>query len=436
MRTWTILALLLEAAACDKQPKPEPPAKPDPPSPVPVVDTTAPPGPGITPTPIGADVERLATASNAFGFELWARLRSTSGNLAISPMSISTALAMTWGGAKGETAAEMQKALRIDVPADQAMPAWGKIAGGLQDKQTRLDLRIANQLFGEKTYKFETAYLDGMKAAYGAPLEPLDFANAPEPARAHINKWVEGHTERRIKDLLPPASITSGTRLVLVNAIYFLANWKDAFEKRSTTQQPFSVAAGKTRPAMMMRRRGSYRLAKADGVAMLELPYVGDSAAMLVVLPDRSSSLDAVEKSLDASKLAAWTQALAGQEVDVWLPRFLIDPPVTMELTPPLKALGMAHAFDPGRADFTGIANPPNPSDRLFIGAVFHKTFVKVDEKGTEAAAATAVVMAPGAGPPPPAAEFRADRPFLFFIVDKATRLVLFMGRVAEPKDS
>jgi serpin B len=447
MRTCMVLALAVGGVACDKKPAeppattptttpvPSPPSAPQQPEPGPSAPSSAPsPASSSAPAVAPAAVAPLAAASNAFGFDLWSRMRATPGNLALSPASISTALAMTWGGAKGDTAAEMKQTLRLTVDADAAMAGWGKLSAALQDRSRSLRLRIANRLFGEQTYKFEPAYLDRTKAAFGAPLEALDFAHAPEPARAHINKWVEDQTEQRIKDLLPPRSVTSDTRLVLVNAIYFLADWQEQFERQATIERPFSIAPGKTRPAKLMRREGRYRLAQAGGVSVLELPYVGGDAAMLVVLPDKVDGLEAVEKSLDAAKLTAWTQALADREVFVWLPRFVVDPPAAMELAKPLQALGMARAFDAGRADFTGIANPPKPNDRLYIGAVFHKAFVKVDEKGTEAAAATAVMMPKGAGMPPQPIEFKADHPFLFFIVDKASGLVLFMGRVAEPR--
>ncbi len=388
-----------------------------------------------TTTPPPAAAAPLAAASNAFGLELWSRLRSTPGNLTISPASIQAALAMTWGGARGETAAEMKRVLRLDVDPGAAMAGWGQLAAALQDPKRPFKLRIANRLFGEQSYRFEPAYLEQTRAAYGAPLEPLDFKHAAEPARAHINKWIEEQTEQRIKDLLPPRSIDPDTRLALVNAIYFLADWMAPFDKFATTPQPFAVAPGKTAQAMLMRRRGDYRMAKADGARVLELPYAGGDAAMLVVLPDETFGLPAVEQSLDAAKLTAWTRALAEQEVVVWLPRFVIDPPAAMALKEPLVALGMARAFDSARADFTGIANPPRPEDRLNLGEVFHKAFVKVDEKGTEAAAATAVVMPRGAAMRPPAAELKVDHPFLFFIVDRPTGLVLFMGRVTEPKE-
>jgi serpin B len=380
-----------------------------------------------------SDPGPLARASNAFGFELWQRVRAGGGNLAISPASISSALAMTWGGARGDTASEMKQTLRIDVDAEVAMTGWGQLTTALQSKP-KLTLRIANRLFGEKSYRFEDAYLAKTKAAYGAALEPIDFAKSPEPSRAHINAWVEQQTENRIKNLLPPRSIDADTRLVLVNAIYFLANWQAQFEKRQTSQQHFKLAPGKNKPAMLMTRRGSYRIVRADDMAMLELPYVDGNTAMLVVLPDQIDGLDQIETRLNDERLSAWTSSLVGEELLVTLPRFKIDLPSAMDLAHPLKSSGMNAAFDLARADFTGIANPPSAADRLVIGAVFHKAFVKVDEQGTEAAAATAISI-PRGGRPRPTPEFRADHPFLFLIVDKTSGLVLFIGRVVDPID-
>jgi len=384
-------------------------------------------------TPSAADLTSLAAASNALGFDLWSRMRATPGNLAFSPASISTVLAMTWAGTRGDTATEMQRTLRIDIDADAAMVGWGKLAAALQDPSRSRVLRIANRLFGEQTYKFEAGYRDKVTAAYGSPLEAIDFARAPGPAREHINQWVEDQTGQRIKNLLPPDSIVSDTRFVLVNAIYLLADWMDPFKAHDTTEQRFSLSAGKTTPAMMMHRRGYYSLARADGVSMLALPYAGGHATMFVVLPNRLDGLNAVEESLDATQLAAWRRALSSREVSVSLPRFLIDSLEATELSQSLEALGMTRAFDRERADFTAIANPPNPADRLYLDEIFHKAFVKVDEQGTEAAAATGARGMIMGGRSKPALEFKADHPFLFFIVDTASGLVLFMGRVAEP---
>jgi len=376
---------------------------------------------------------KLATSSNALGFDLYGRVKSAPGNLAMSPASISAALAMTFGGARGETEAQMKRVLHVDGSRDAVMSEWGRLSRALQSPGRPLTLRIANRLFGEKTVKFEQPFIDKTQADFAAPLEPNDFKNAFEPARAHINAWALDQTERRIKELLPPASLDNLTRLVLVNAIYFLADWADPFEKTATYDAPFNVSPGTPKKTPMMHRGGQYRLAQADGVKVLELPYKGGDASMLVILPDAKDGLADVETALTAAKLDAWRGALGTEQVTVSLPRFEVSPTPSMSLGDDLKSLGMPDAFDRDKADFTGIANPADRRERLKIDKVFHKAFVKVDEKGTEAAAATAVVMAKGGGPPAAALEFNADHPFAFAIVDKATGLVLFLGRVADP---
>jgi len=384
--------------------------------------------------PAAAEVKPLATASNTFGFELWARAGGT-GNAAISPASISAALAMTWGGARGVTSDEMRAVLHLDRDPSKTMATWGALSAALQDPKRPLQLRIANRLFGQSGYGFEPAYLDQTRAAFAAPLEPVDF-KAADAARAHINGWVEDRTEHRIKDLLPPRSVTEDTRLVLVNAIYFHADWLHPFDKRLTHDFPFHVTAAQDKPAPMMSQHGDLRWARADGVAVLELPYKGDDAAMIVVLPDQVDGLADVERTLDAARLARWIGALAEVEINVSLPKFTIDPKQSVALAGALAALGMPSAFSPDTADLSGIAKPSDPGRRLFISAVFHKAYVAVDETSTEAAAATAVVSSDGTGPEPeqPRVEsFFADHPFLFLIVDRRSGMVLFMGRVADP---
>jgi serpin B len=378
------------------------------------------------------ETAKLATSSNAFAFDLYAKLRGAPGNLALSPASITSALAMTWGGARGQTEAEMRKVLHLDGTPDAVMTAWGSLARGLQDPSRPLKLRIANRLFGEKTVAFDAHYIDRTRAAFDAPLEPVDFRGASDPARLHINAWVEKQTERRIQNLLPVGAVQALTRLVLVNAIYFLADWADPFDTSSTMPMPFATGSGQSRQTPTMHRGGTYRIAKADGVTVLEMPYQGGDTTMLVILPDRPDGLESAEQALSAEKLDAWTNALAPKQVLVALPRFEVNPEGSLPLGETLQALGMPTAFDREKADFTGIANPADPRERIAIDQVFHKAFVKVDEKGTEAAAATAVAMM-GGGPPPKMLEFRADHPFLFAIVDQRTRLVLFLGRVTDP---
>jgi serine protease inhibitor len=293
--------------------------------------------------------------------------------------------------------------------------------------------RIANRLFGEKTYRLEPAFLEATKAAFGAALEPVDFKGAPEAGRLLINGWVEQKTEKRVRDLVPRAAINPDTRLVLVNAIYFLGDWDEPFKKDATRPSPFSVSAAVKKDVDTMHRVDTLRLTERSGLKALEVPYKGGAFSMLVLLPDAADGLPALEASLDARALDEIARGLQPTRVSVSLPRFEIDPPGSIPLGDVLKAMGMTLAFDRARGDFTGIANPPSPADRPIISNVFHKAFVRVDEKGTEAAAATAVVMGTAGAAPMKVVEFKADHPFLFLIRDNASGLVLFLGRVADP---
>jgi serpin B len=382
------------------------------------------------------EIAALAKGSNELGFELYNRIRGGAGNLALSPASISAALAMTYGGAKGETAAQMQKIAHFPGDPAATMTSWGSATRALTDPSRPMKIRVANRLFGEKTYSFDTGYLDRTKTAFDAPLESVDFKTAPDSARSKINGWVEERTEHRIKDLLPASSINAETRLVLVNAIYFLADWDEPFDKRWTKDEPFHLTGASLQNVPTMKRTDHVPLATTDGARVLELAYKGDKTAMWIVLPDAIDGLPAVEKNLSTSSLESWRSKLAIANVHVELPRFEVNPKESLSLAKELKALGMTNAFDREKADFTGIANPTDARDRLFIANVFHKAFVKTDEKGTEAAAATAVEMARAGGAPQKPVDFKVDRPFLFLIVDRSSLMVLFMGRVTDPRGS
>ena len=382
--------------------------------------------------PPAAETKPLAAGSNAFAVDLWARVGKAPGNLTFSPASISLAMAMTWGGAKGETAAQMKKTMHFAGDAETTASAWGNLSRALTSSGRPREVRIANRLFGERSYGFEQSYLDRTASAFGAPLEPLDFKTSFEPARVHINEWVGQQTRSRITGLLPQGALDKMTRLVLVNAIYFLAEWLDPFDAQWTSNEPFVVSASSKPNVSMMHRTASYPFGEVDGVKVLSLPYLGNDVAMFAVLPDKVDGLAAVEGSLTTAKIEAWTKSRSTSLVEVTFPRFELSPPA-MELGAELAALGMPLAFERGKADFTGISRPADKEDRLAISKVVHKAFVKVNEKGTEAAAATAVVMVAGTGMPEKHIEFKADHPFLFFIVEKSTGLVLFMGRVADP---
>lgn len=430
-------ALLLAALiGCSGGPPPSAPATPVA-EPTPPIPTREPETPAPTPTPTSRpapasreDTDAVAGSVGALGADLYRELARQPGNLAISPASIATALAMTAGGARGETAVEMHRVLHVEGDPETRIAQLGRAMSALGTPREAYEIAVANRLFGERSAPFEQAFLDSTRARFGAPLEPVDFRSAAEAARTSINAWVAEQTRDRIRDLLPPRSLDTDTRLVLVNAIYFKGRWETEFDPQRTSDQPFHVAPTSTASVATMQRRGRYGYLEANGAHLLEIPYRGGELSMLVVLPDDPAALDAW--AADAAHFVR-PGALPTREVDVTLPRFRIDPPTSTALKETLRTLGMPLAFTAG-ADFTGIASPPDAGDRLRISEVFHKCFVEVNEEGTEAAAATAVVMARGGGRPPPVTEFHADRPFLFVVRDVASGLPLFLGRVSDPR--
>lgn len=378
-------------------------------------------------------VEKLASGSNTFGFDLYRRLQKTPGNIVFSPASITSALSMTWVGAKGTTADQMKKVLHFDGSPDEVMKTSGQLAAALEDPKRPITFRIANRLFGEATYRFEQGFMDKVGAAFGAPLERVDFRGGAEAARARINGWVEERTEKRIRDLIPQNGVDGDTRLALVNAIYFYGDWASPFDKSRTRPESFQLSKDSKKDVATMHGSETHRYAHKDGVSILELPYKGGQMSSLILLPDSVDGLGSLESSLDHAKLQAMVKELKSERVEMAIPKFELAPSTSLSIGGELVALGMKAAFERKKADFTGIANPPKEEDRLFISKVFHKAFVKVDEKGTEAAAATAAVMAVAGAAPMEPKRFHADHPFLFVIRDNTSGLVLFMGRVADP---
>ncbi|HSD89734.1 MAG TPA: serpin family protein [Kofleriaceae bacterium] len=372
------------------------------------------------------DQTALVKGHNNFAVELYRQLPP--GNVAMSPASVTIALTMTWTGAKGATAADMAKVLHFTGDQIDVLSKWGQLSQGLVDPKRPFTLHLANRLFADKHRELDTVFFDINMKTFGARTDAMDFRDDPEGTREKINIWVGQATEDKIKDLLPPRSLNSATRLVIVNAIYFLADWADTFSKSATRKEDFHVAATSTKSVDMMHRLGSYKYVHDGDASLLELPYKGDAVSMYVLLPDAIDGLPAIEAKL-ADTLRSLQTKLAETQVAVGLPRFTIDMPAPIDLVPALQALGMKLPFEPA-ADFSGISKDPH--DPLFISSVLHKAMVKVDEKGTEAAAATAVMMPRGA-PPRPAATFTADHPFVFLIVDRASGLILFIGRVAAP---
>ncbi|HQK17404.1 MAG TPA: serpin family protein, partial [Polyangiaceae bacterium] len=377
---------------------------------------------------------KLATSINRLAFDLFPKLsRAQPGNLVFSPASISFALSMTWGGADGQTAKEMQQVLHFESSSSEVMEASGKLIAALTDRSRPITFRVANQLFGEKTYPFEPSFLSQTARAFGAPMQQVNFKTAHEPTRRLINEWVEQQTENRIQNLIPNRGVDSETRLVLVNAVYFLGDWAAPFDKQRTQPNPFHLSPSNTISVPTMSRTGSYRIASKDGVTALELPYEGNDLSMIIVLPDAVDGLDAALSSMDETRWRELTNGLSHESVWVSIPSFKLEPSAPMRLSTPLRELGMRTAFDRRNANFSKIANPPNPQDRLYISEVFHKGFIRTDEKGTEAAAATAVTMARTASAILRPRAFKADHPFVFVVRDNETNLILFLGIVADP---
>ncbi|MDD4889435.1 MAG: serpin family protein [Phycisphaerae bacterium] len=384
----------------------------------------------------------LAEGSSAFATDLYTRLAGKPGNLFFSPISIDTALAMTYAGAAGQTADQMAKTLHFTLPADKLHPAFAKLIGELNNpakvqeydgnklvEKPAYQLSVANALWGQKGYDFKPTFLGLLKDAYRAGLNELDFKQT-DAARKTINDWVAKETKDKIQNLIPEGLPAPDTRLVLTNAIYFKSNWNSKFEKEGTKDDAFRLSADKTAQVPMMRQQAHFGYAEAGDVQVLSMPYKANELDMVVLLPKKADGLGDVEKSLSGGKLGDWLKAIKPEQVDVTLPKFKFTS--EFRLPEALKALGMIDAFDEHKASFPGITT----KESLFISDVLHKAFVAVDEEGTEAAAATAVLMKPTAMPmePPKAKTFKADHPFVFLIRHHASNTILFMGRVADPK--
>ena len=379
---------------------------------------------------VKADRTAVVQGDNQFALDLYAKLHGQEGNLFFSPYSISTALAMTRAGALGDTAAEMDKTLHFSLPQEKLHPALAglikEINGDPTDKKRGYQLSTANALWGQKDFGFKADYLKLLNDSYGAGLTELDFTTAAEASRKTINSWVEKETHDKIKELLKQSDVKEDTRLVLTNAIYFKGDWVMRFKKDLTKNAPFYLTADKKVNAPLMREKTELNYFDGGTFQALELPYTGKNLSMVVLLPKKMDGLADLEKDLTADKLAGWIGKLNKQEVNVSLPKFKTTQSMNMRNV--LTEMGMSSAFS-DKADLSGMAGTPG---QLRISDVIHKAYIDVNEEGTEAAAATAVVVFLG-GPPSQAPEFRADHPFLFLIRDNRSDSILFLGRVADP---
>ncbi len=381
---------------------------------------------------VKANLPVVAKNNNQFALDLYAHLRGADGNLFFSPYSISTALAMTRAGASGDTAAEMDKTLHFTLPEVQLQAVFGalvkEVNGDPTDAKRGYQLSTANALWGQKGFPFKTDFLKLVNNNYGAGLNEVDFKTAAEQARGTINAWVEKETRDKIKDLLHQGDLTPDTRLVLTNAIYFKGDWTNPFKKEQTKDEPFHLTADKKADAPLMHQTGEYNYLDGGSFQALELPYSGNNLTMVVLLPKKVDGMADFDKDFTADKLADWIGKLRKQKVIVTLPKFKTTQRV--QLAPTLSEMGMKKAFT-SAADFSGMGGGPGD---LLISGVIHKAFVDVNEEGTEAAAATAVVIrALAAVRPEPPPVFRADHPFVFLIRDTRSGSILFMGRLVDP---
>jgi serine protease inhibitor len=378
------------------------------------------------------DVAAVAQANNAFALDLYGKLKAQKGNLFFSPYSISAAFAMTYTGARGETAAQMAKTMHFDLPQEKLHPAMKSFVAALdgQAKKGGYEFVVANALWGQKGYGFLPAFLKTTKDSYGASLSEVDFIRNTEGARKTINTWVEDKTKQKIVELIKRDMVTDKTLLVLTNAVYFKGNWASAFEKNQAQDAPFTLADGRKVTVPMMGKEERLYYSDTALAQVVAVPYRNGAFTMIIVLPKKVDGLREYEAQFNATSMAEGHQKRVMQRVHVLLPRFKVTS--EFELNDAMKSLGMTGAFVYPGANFSGM----NGRMDLFISKAIHKAYVDVNEEGTEAAAATAIVMMPGAAPPP--AEqivFRADHPFMFFLEESATGAILFMGRVMNPKE-
>ena len=396
-------------------------------------------GKQLTPTPINteqpklADINNVVDANNQFALDYYSQLKKKdSGNIFFSPFSISSALAMTYEGAKGQTAEEMRSVFYFPADDNLRRTEYAAIFDELNKGDKKYKLSTANAIWAQKDYQFLAEYFNRVEKYYGGKANNLDFAKDPEGSRITINNWVEDQTNDKIKDLIPQRVIDALTRLVLTNAIYFKGEWVKQFNVEDTRDENFRISKNNSVKVPMMQRTdedAKFNYAENDKLQILEMPYSGEELSMLVLLPI-NDDLATLEDLLSTKKLSGWKKDLEEQRVKVFIPKFKFETKCFM--ADDLKTMGMPKAFQWPGADFSGMDGTKN----LYIGQVIHQAFVEVNEEGTEAAAATAVVMLEGAAPgqkTPKIPVFRADHPFIFLIQEKASGNILFMGRVVNP---
>jgi serpin B len=378
------------------------------------------------------DVEttQVVFGNNRFALELYEALREGKGNRLFSPYSIFVALAMTYAGAREETATQLARALHLPPEQQTLHPALATLQRVLEgaEREDELLLLIANSLWPHAKHPLLQEYLSLIQSYYSTAITPVDYTH-PERARERINAWVAQQTSGRIEQIIPPKALNTLTRLVLVNAIYFKGAWAVPFNETLTRDRPFWISPNERVSVPLMAQQGRFGYAEEPTLQILELPYAGEALSMVVLLPKRRDGLPKLEASLSLPQLTRWLGRLRNREVGLLLPKF--ETVSDLLLNHPLTALGMGIAFDDERANFAGMDGRP---DWLYLKAVFHKGFLEVNEKGTEAAAASAALVVARSGFVRPRPQIHVDHPFLLLIRDRLTGLILFLGRVVDPR--
>ena len=385
---------------------------------------------GSAPTARSAQPQTLVEGSTSFALELYGRLKTNQGNLFFSPYSISTALAMTYAGARGETEKQMGRVFHFDQAQQEIHSSFGELQRQLNEatKQQGIELNIANTLWAQKGHPFLPAYLEVAKGDYQANVNQADFKTGAETARSEINHWVAQKTKDKIQNILPSGSLDSLTRLVLVNAIYFKGVWAKPYDKGKTATQPFHRSTTSQVDVPLMHHFDNVRYVENSDFQAVELPYRGDELSMVILLPRKVDACGELENRLAPTLFSQALAQMKQQKVEIFLPRFKLES--SFDLNDTLVRMGMPEAFGL-KSDFSGM----DGTRLLYISGVFHKAWGEVNEEGTEAAAATTVAVGARAimKPPPPPPVFRADHPFIFFIRDIRSGSLVFLGRFADP---
>ncbi|MCL5773261.1 MAG: serpin family protein [Firmicutes bacterium] len=365
----------------------------------------------------------VVNANNQFAFDLYFKLKDKEDNIFFSPWSISSALVMTYEGARGKTAQEMQSVLHFPKDDGIRRASFKEINDRINKKDKKYKLSTANALWAQQAYPFLPEYKNLIQQYYGGKITNLDFIKDAEKSRKIINTWVEQQTNNKIKNLIPPDILGPLTRLVITNAIYFKGNWLKQFDRKNTAKDNFRISKSRNAKVQMMSLTDErFNYGETEELQIIELPYADKELSMLILLP-KGDNLKIMEKLLEPKKLNELRSSLLEEKVDVYLPRFKLE--TKYEMADALKKMGMMTPFS-GKADFSGISKK-----QLLIDNVIHKAFVEVNEEGTEAAAATGVVMLGAGAIRIPV--FRADHPFIFIIQETKTGNILFMGRVVDP---